>query len=89
MATPPRKAVKMTFQQVNLTDTNQITLFDKVTNQYYVLNIFRTTDNNKKLVNEIRFFTANKNEPQKILYKTNYIEQYMTKNKKKKGGKNV
>lgn len=67
----------MTFQHVNLTDTNQITLFDRVTNQYYVLNIFRTTNQNKKIVNEIRFFIANKKEPQKMLYKTGYIEQYL------------
>ena len=69
----------MTFQHINLSDTNQITLFDKVTNQYYVLNIFRTTDKNKKLVNEIRLFTANKKEPQKMLYKTGYIEHFFKK----------
>ncbi|MBO7696273.1 MAG: hypothetical protein J6T10_26855 [Methanobrevibacter sp.] len=69
----------MTFQQVYLTDTNQITLFDEVTNQHYVLNIFRTTDKDKKLVNEIRFFTANEKEPQKVLYKTGYLEEHFRK----------
>lgn len=73
----------MTFQEINLTDTNQIQLFDKVTQQRYILNIFRTT-HKKQLVNDIHLYITNENKPSKSLYKTDYILKELNAKKRQK-----